>query len=139
MINLRKLALTGLAAGTIAAGLVGPGPPAEAQNRTAAGRVAAEVDNIVVGPQRPLVRGWAEVNGLPAGTIDFKVEPSDTLITVDRVPQGIVGDYDGYSRTMVLAPGEHTVKLTAPDGQTWTRRVVIEAEHGVEVNLDANA
>jgi hypothetical protein len=137
MIDLRKLALTGLAAGTIAAGLFGAGPSAEARVRPHAHRVVV-TRRIVLLPPRPLAFAVV-VGGVPGGAIDFNVEPEDTKVRVDGRYVGTVDQYDGFPGTLHLLPGDHLVKLTSPDGESWTSNVFVPQGQEVELNLELEA
>src|SRR4051812_4221728 len=58
------------------------------------------------------------------GTIKILTTPAGLPIEVDGKPEGITsGDYREFDRD----PGVHTIVITLPTGQHWTREIDLEA------------
>lgn len=58
------------------------------------------------------------------GTIKVQTTPAGLPIEVDGKPEGqTTGDWRAWDRD----PGVHTIVITLPNGQRWTREVILEA------------
>jgi hypothetical protein len=92
--------------------------------------------HVVVHPARPLPHPIV-VGGVPAGSIDFDVEPEDTQVFVDGTYRGTVDQFDDFPRTLHLAAGRHQVALKAPGGEElWTESVKVVAGQEVRIDLE---
>src|SRR3977135_3763688 len=59
-----------------------------------------------------------------AGTIKIRTTPGGFPLAIDGRPEGkTTSDYTEFP----LQPGSHTVEVTLPDGQRWTRDISVAA------------
>ncbi len=76
------------------------------------------------------------INGKPHGTIDFNVDLDDTEVYVDGKLRGQVDDFDGVPGKLHLLPGTHRIRLVAPDGEDWKRKVKVIAGYEINIKLE---
>jgi len=89
---------------------------------------------IVVG--KPVVVTPVIINGRAHGVIDLNVDPDDTEVYVDGKLRGTVDDFDGAPGKLHLLPGTHRIRLQAPDGDEWIRKVKVVAGHEINIKLE---
>jgi len=87
---------------------------------------------ILVSPPEP-VAGTKLVQGVPSGSLHFRVRPDDTRVYVDGRYLGVVDQFDGWPDKLYLPPGEYRLRLNGPEGQAWRGSVRVQAYHEVEV------
>ncbi len=90
---------------------------------------------IVVGPARA-ARHTVTVLGRPAGVLDLNLKPKATEVWVDGRFRGIADDFDGIPQKLLLAQGQHRLKLVTPDGVEIARDIRVQAGTEINIGLD---
>jgi hypothetical protein len=71
-----------------------------------------------------------------AGTVVFKVKPSNAVVWVDGQQVGEARAFDGSSSVLKLAPGTHTIGLSAPGrGNYETKIYLSDSQELIQVEL----
>lgn len=125
-----------LTACLIAAGSIAPPVQADPRaNRHARHRRHHAKTVIVVGQPRA-VRHTVVIHGRPAGVLDLNLKPKTTEVWVDGRFRGIADDFDGIPQKLLLAQGQHLLKLVTPDGVEITRNIRVQAGTEINIGLD---
>ena len=97
---------------------------------------------VVAQPGQKLVIRVAMQRGitgnLPAvmATVKIAVNPSRAAVFVDGLFVGHVGEFEGWGRGMLVAPGKHRIKLALPGYQTFETEISVIANQKVEIKTD---
>src|SRR5262252_6167011 len=80
----------------------------------------------------------AATGPMPAVTAEVKiaVNPSRAAVFLDGLFVGHVGEFDGGGRGMLVAPGQHTIKIALPGYQTFETQINPQAHQKVEVKTE---
>ena len=80
----------------------------------------------------------AATGPMPAVTAEVKiaVNPSRAAVFLDGLFVGHVGEFEGGSRGMLVAPGQHTIKIALPGYQTFETQINPQAHQKIEVKTE---
>lgn len=80
----------------------------------------------------------AATGPMPAVTAEVKiaVNPSRAAVFLDGLFVGHVGEFEGGSRGMLVAPGQHMIKIALPGYQTFETQINPQANQKVEVKTE---
>lgn len=80
----------------------------------------------------------APTGAMPAvtATVKISVNPSRAAVFVDGLFVGHVGEFEGAGRGMLIAPGQHMIKIALPGYQTFETQINPLANQKVEVKTD---
>lgn len=80
----------------------------------------------------------AATGPMPAITAEVKitVNPSRAAVFLDGLFVGHVGEFEGGSRGMLVAPGQHTIKIALPGYQTFETQINPQAHQKIEVKTE---
>jgi PEGA domain len=80
----------------------------------------------------------AATGPMPAVTAEVKiaVNPSRAAVFLDGQFVGHVGEFEGGSRGMLVAPGQHTIKIALPGYQTFETQINPQAHQKIEVKTE---
>jgi hypothetical protein len=73
--------------------------------------------------------GSASIDEDGDGALRLKVKPADASVYVDGYYVGIVDDFDGVFQRLHLESGAHRIEIRAPEYETLSFDVLIEADH----------
>jgi len=69
-------------------------------------------------------------------TVKIVVNPSRAAVFLDGLFVGHVGEFEGVGRGMLVAPGEHQIKIALPGYQTFETAINPIADQKVEIKTD---
>ncbi|MGA8500063.1 MAG: PEGA domain-containing protein [Candidatus Sulfotelmatobacter sp.] len=80
----------------------------------------------------------APTGPLPAAmaTLKISVNPSRAAVFLDNLFVGHVGEFEGVGRGLLVAPGEHRIKIALPGYQAFETEVNPLANQNVEIKTD---
>jgi PEGA domain-containing protein len=80
----------------------------------------------------------AATGPMPAVTAEVKiaVNPSRAAVFLDGLFVGHVGEFEGGGRGMLVAPGQHTIKIALPGYQTFETQINPQPHQKVEVKTE---
>src|SRR5215470_19697103 len=80
----------------------------------------------------------AATGPMPVVTAEVKiaVNPSRAAVFLDGLFVGHVGEFEGGSRGMLVAPGQHTIKIALPGYQTFETQINPQAHQKIEVKTE---
>jgi hypothetical protein len=80
----------------------------------------------------------AATGPLPAAmsTLKISVNPSRAAVFLDNLFVGHVGEFEGVGRGLLVAPGQHRIKIALPGYQAFETEVNPLANQNVEIKTD---
>jgi len=80
----------------------------------------------------------AATGPMPAVTAEVKiaVNPSRAAVFLDGLFVGHVGEFEGGGRGMLVAPGQHSIKIALPGYQTFETQINPQAHQKIEVKTE---
>jgi PEGA domain len=66
-------------------------------------------------------------------TLKISVNPSRAAVFLDNLFVGHVGEFEGVGRGLLVAPGEHRIKIALPGYQAFETEVNPLANQNVEI------
>lgn len=99
-------------------------------------------ERVVIQPgQKEVVRvamAKAPTGPLPRVTAEVKiaVNPSRAAVFLDGLFVGHVGEFEGAGRGMLVAPGQHQIRIALPGYQTFETAINPIADQKVEIKTD---
>jgi hypothetical protein len=100
------------------------------------------VQKITLQPGEKRVVSVAMVKGVTGAmpsvtaTLKISVNPNRAAVFVDGLFVGHVGEFDGAGRGMLVAPGQHTIRIALPGYQTFETQINPQPHQKVEVKTD---
>jgi hypothetical protein len=83
-----------------------------------------------------MVKGPTGAMPSVTGEVKLAVNPSRAAVFLDGLFVGHVGEFEGAGRGMLVAPGQHTIKIALPGYQTFETQINPLAHQKVEVKTD---
>jgi PEGA domain len=66
-------------------------------------------------------------------TVKLAVQPTRAAVFIDGQFMGHAAEFQGLGRGVLVAPGQHTIKIALPGYQTFTTKITASANQKVEV------
>ena len=100
------------------------------------------VQKITLQPGEKRVVSVAMVKGVTGtmpsvtATLKISVNPNRAAVFVDGLFVGHVGEFEGAGRGMLVAPGQHAIRIALPGYQTFETQINAQPHQKVEVKTD---
>lgn len=83
-----------------------------------------------------MVKGATGAMPSVTATLKISVNPNRAAVFVDGLFVGHVGEFEGAGRGMLVAPGQHTIRIALPGYQAFETQINAQPHQKVEVKTD---